>query len=161
MHGEETGQENTPRQGVMVRRRLDTWRSASWCGRWVYMHLAGRMYYYASQTVSPKPKPIQFPLARCGPGYTIPPHPDPSYLGLKAPNIPTNYMLAFPRLSNGSTSTNSPAAQNKAPLTYTGAALSKSANIATIGAIIPNTLFALAVIAFPVPRSLVGKISGV
>ncbi|KAI2475349.1 hypothetical protein Ptr902_13196 [Pyrenophora tritici-repentis] len=33
--------------------------------------------------------------------------------------------------------------------------------MATIGAMIPNTRFALAVTAFPVPRSLVAKISGV
>lgn len=33
--------------------------------------------------------------------------------------------------------------------------------MATIGAMMPNTLFALAVIAFPVPRSLVANISGV
>jgi hypothetical protein len=70
-------------------------------------------------------------------------------------------MLAFPRLSNGRSRTNTPAAINNAPDTYTGALVSRFANIATIGAMMPNTLFALAVIAFPVPRSLVAKISGV
>jgi hypothetical protein len=71
------------------------------------------------------------------------------------------YKLAFPLDSNGRISTNSPAAMNSAPLTYTGAAVSRFAYIATTGAMIPNIRFADAVIAFPVPRSFVGKISGV
>lgn len=71
------------------------------------------------------------------------------------------HKLAFPLLSNGNTSTNTPAAMNSAPLTYTGALVSKSANMATIGAMMPKMRFADAVIAFPVPLSLVGKISGV
>jgi hypothetical protein len=67
---------------------------------------------------------------------------------------------------------------NKAPLVYTGADVLRFANIATIGcqsqlktreepcdvkltAIIPKTRLAVAVNALPVPRSLVGKISGV
>ena len=78
--------------------------------------------------------------------------------------------------------TNSPAAMNKAPLVYTGAAVCRFANIAMMGyrrrqysagfpngrhdegrltAIIPKILLVLAVNAFPVPLSLVGKISGV
>lgn len=75
--------------------------------------------------------------------------------------INTDYILALPRLSNGRISTNSPAAMNNAPLTYTGALVSRFANMATIGAIMPNTRFADAVMALPVPRSFVGKISGV
>jgi hypothetical protein len=49
---------------------------------------------------------------------------------------------------------------NNAPLVYTGAEVSRFANIAMIGAIIPKTLFAVAVSALPVPRSFVGKTSG-
>ena len=49
---------------------------------------------------------------------------------------------------------------NSAPLVYTGADVSRFANMAIIGAMIPKTLFAVAVSAFPVPRSLVGKTSG-
>jgi hypothetical protein len=50
---------------------------------------------------------------------------------------------------------------NSAPLTYTGALVSRFANMATIGAMMPKTRFADAVMALPVPRSFVGKISGV
>lgn len=76
------------------------------------------------------------------------------------PLVPT-YKLALPLLSNGKIRTSRPAAMNSAPLTYTGALVSRFANMATIGAMIPKMRFALAVIAFPVPRSFVGKISGV
>lgn len=78
-----------------------------------------------------------------------------------APCLFTYYMLAFPRLSYGRSKTKMPAAMNNAPETYTGALVSRFANMATIGAMIPNTLFALAVIAFPVPRSFVANVSGV
>lgn len=44
-----------------------------------------------------------------------------------------NYKLAFPWLSNGNTKTSSPAAMNSAPLVYTGAEVSRLANIAIIG----------------------------
>ena len=87
------------------------------------------------------------------------------------------YKLAFPWLSNGSIATNKPAAKKRAPLVYTGAVVSRFANIATSGcimsvavgrvyergltAMIPNTRFDVAVKAFPVPRSFVGNISGV
>lgn len=71
------------------------------------------------------------------------------------------YKLAIPLDSYGIKETNNPAAINKTPLRYTGAAVCKSANMAIIGAIIPNTLFADAVNALPVPRSLVRKSSGV
>jgi hypothetical protein len=71
------------------------------------------------------------------------------------------YKLALPLDSKGKINTRSPAAMNRAPLTYTGALVWRSANMATIGAMMPKILFADAVIALPVPRSLVGKISGV
>ena len=73
----------------------------------------------------------------------------------------TCYKLAIPLDSYGIKTTNIPAAIYKTPLTYTGAAVRKSANMAIMGAIIPNTLFADAVNALPVPRSLVRKSSGV
>ncbi len=50
-----------------------------------------------------------------------------------------------------------PAAMKSAPLTYTGAAVSRFPYMAMMGAMTPNIRFAVAVIAFPVPRSLVGK----
>ena len=71
------------------------------------------------------------------------------------------HKLAFPWLSNGKISTNNPDAMNSAPLTYTGALVSRFANMATMGAMMPKTRLADAVMALPVPRSLVGKISGV
>ena len=48
-----------------------------------------------------------------------------------------------------------------APLVYTGAAVSRFANMAMIGAMIPKMRLLVAVRALPVPRSFVGKISGV
>ena len=75
--------------------------------------------------------------------------------------LPPPHKLAFPWLSNGSAKTSSPDAMNSAPLTYTGALVSKFANMATMGAMMPKTRLADAVMALPVPRSLVGKISGV
>jgi hypothetical protein len=53
-----------------------------------------------------------------------------------------------------------PAAMNRAPLVYTGAEVSRFANMAMMGAMMPKTLFDVAVRALPVPRSLVGKTSG-
>lgn len=44
-----------------------------------------------------------------------------------------DYKLAFPLVSNGNAATASPAAMNRAPLVYTGAAVFKLANIPTIG----------------------------
>ena len=72
-----------------------------------------------------------------------------------------NYKLAFPLVSYGISITNPPTARYSTPLTYTGTADCKFAYIAIIGAMIPNTRFADAVNAFPVPRSFVRKISGV
>ena len=74
---------------------------------------------------------------------------------------PDVYILALPLDSNGSNSTKMPAAMKSAPLTYTGALVSRLANMATMGAMIPKMRFAEAVMALPVPRSLVLKISGV
>lgn len=91
------------------------------------------------------------------------------------------YKLALPCDSNGIPITKSPARMNRAPLVYTGAEVSRFANIAMMGYIRPLAFktcaflrswgiltdiqpkmrFAVAVRAFPVPRSFVGKISGV
>ena len=46
---------------------------------------------------------------------------------------------------------------NSAPLTYTGAAVSRLAYMAMMGAMTPKMRFAVAAMALPVPRSLVGK----
>ena len=46
------------------------------------------------------------------------------------------YKLAFPWLSNGRIATNNPATKNRAPLVYTGAVVSRFANIATIGCVL-------------------------
>jgi hypothetical protein len=54
-----------------------------------------------------------------------------------------------------------PATMKSAPLVYTGADVSRLAKIAMIGAMMPNIRFEVAASALPVPRSLVGKISGV
>lgn len=45
----------------------------------------------------------------------------------------TSYKLDLPCDSNGKTITSRPAAMNKAPLVYTGADVSRFANIAMIG----------------------------
>jgi len=70
------------------------------------------------------------------------------------------YSEAFPRGSNGNSNAMNPESKNRAPETYMGTDVAKLAYSAIIGAIIPKTLFAVATIALPVPRSLVGKSSG-
>lgn len=72
-----------------------------------------------------------------------------------------NHKLAFPRGSYGSIIQIKPAAMNKAPLVYTGALVCRLANMAIIGAIMPKIRLLVAVSAFPVPLSFVGKTSGV
>ena len=71
------------------------------------------------------------------------------------------YKLALPWDSKGKIMQINPAAMNRAPEVYTGALVCRSANIAMIGAIMPKILLLVAVSAFPVPLSFVGKISGV
>lgn len=71
------------------------------------------------------------------------------------------HKLALPLDSKGNMMQISPAAMNKAPLVYTGALVLRFPAMAMIGAMIPKIRLVVAVRAFPVPLSFVGKISGV